>query len=105
VTVAVRDAPDEGRYEVTVDGELAGFAEYTRRRGTLALTHTEVFDRFAGQGLAGRLAAFALDDARARGEHVQPFCPYVRKFIREHPEHLDLVAAGDRGRFDLPAAG
>lgn len=97
----VRDAPDSSRYEIDVDGELAGFAEYHRHGGILALTHTEVFDRFEGQGLAGQLVGFALDDARSRGERVQPFCPYVRRYIAKHDAYLDLVAPDERERFGL----
>lgn len=97
----VRDAAERSRYEISVDGELAGFAEYHRHDGVLALTHTEVFDRFEGQGLAGRLVGDALDDAREKGERVQPFCAYVRRYIGKHDAYLDLVAPDERGRFGL----
>lgn len=104
MTVDIRDVPEQSRYEIHVDGERAGLAEYHRHDGVVALTHTEVDDRFGGQGLAGQLVAFALDDVRARGERVQPFCPYVRRYIGQHDEYLDLVAAEDRDRFALPPA-
>ncbi len=105
MSVTVRDNPDQHRYEILVDDQLAGFGDYKLSPGRIAFTHTEVDDAFAGQGLAGQLVADELADARRRGLAVLPFCPYVRKVIARSPEqYLDLVPAEDRSRFTLPAA-
>src|SRR5712671_1490177 len=100
-TIAVADNPERERYEIHADGELAGFAQYRARPGLLAFIHTEVDDRFEGQGLAGRLIAFALDDARQHGLAVLPFCPFVNSYIRRHREYVDLVPEEYRKSFDL----
>ena len=89
------------RYEISVDGELAGFVQYRAKPGLIALIHTEIGDRFEGQGLGGRLIAHALDDARARGLAVLPFCPFADAYIRRHPEYVDLVPEDRRQAFDL----
>jgi predicted GNAT family acetyltransferase len=47
------------------------------------------------------LIAGALDAARAEGLAVLPFCPFVRRFIDEHREYLDLVPAQRRAEFKL----
>jgi predicted GNAT family acetyltransferase len=99
--IVVSDAPERDRFEVTVDGELAGFIDYRSRRGLLALTHTEVEDRFEGRGLGGRLARFALDQAREQGLAVLPFCPFVNEWIRRHPGYEELVPTAYRANFDL----
>lgn len=99
--IAVADNPEQERYEIRAGGELAGFAEYRAAPGRISFIHTEVDDRFEGQGLGGRLIAFALDDARARDLDVLPFCPFVRAYIRRHPDYLDLVPAAKRPQFDL----
>lgn len=101
--VDVRDNPKLHRYEITVGGELAGFARYTPRDSGADFTHTEIDDRFEGRGLGGRLIGTALDDARRRGWQIVPTCPFVRAFIAKHPEYLELVPADQRARFDLPA--
>ena len=90
----VRDNPDERRYELLVDGELVGELVY-RLRGESAITllHTEVSPSVEGRGLGGRLVAAALDDIRARGLRVVPVCPFVRAYLRRHPESADLVSA------------
>jgi predicted GNAT family acetyltransferase len=89
----VVDNPEQHRYEARVDGELAGFAEYRRRGDRIVFTHTEVDDAFEGHGIGGRLASFALDDARARGLVVVAQCPFIGTYIRRHPEYEDLLNA------------
>jgi predicted GNAT family acetyltransferase len=76
-----REAP---QYELYVGDELAGFLQYSRRNGTIALLHTEVDEAFAGQGLAGRLVAAALEDIRDQGLEMVPVCPYVRSYLARH---------------------
>ena len=89
--VTVADHPERMRYEVQLDDQLAGFANYQRHAGQLVFTHTEIADAFEGQGLAGKLAKGALDDARARGLRVVPRCPFIAEWIRRHPDYSDLV--------------
>jgi len=98
----VVDVEARHRYEIRVDGETAGFAEYHRRgTSTISFTHTVVDDAHAGQGLAGRLARAALDDARSQGLAVLPFCPFIRGWIAKHPDYVDLVPEDRRAEFEL----
>ncbi len=101
----VVDNPDQERYEIRVDGALAGFAVYKRRPGLIAFIHTEVDPRFEGQGIGGQLARSVLDAARADGEQVLPFCPFIRGWIEQHPAYVDLVPSGQRVPFGLVPAG
>ncbi len=66
--------------------------EYKLARGMMIFTHTEVPPVFEGQGVAGKLVRTALEHARAAGLAVWPVCPFVRSYIRRHPEFQDLVA-------------
>ena len=88
----VRDNPDEQRYELLSDGELVGELVYRLRDSRITLLHTEVSPSVEGRGLGGRLVAGALDDIRARGLRVVPVCPFVRAYLRRHPDAADLVA-------------
>ena len=99
--IAVADDREAQRFVITVDGELAGFARYRDRGRAISFVHTEIDDRFEGQGLGGRLVSAALDDVRARGLAVLPFCPFVRGYIERHQEYLDLVPATQRAQFGL----
>ena len=90
-SVHVADAPERSRFEITVDGALAGFAVYRLRPGRITFVHTEIDDAYAGRGLGGRLARAALDDVRARGLAVRPDCPFIKGWIAKHPDYADLV--------------
>jgi uncharacterized protein len=91
------DRPQHERYEIVVDGELAGFVQYRDRDGALDLVHTEVLPAFEGRGIAGRIAQFALEDARRQGRRVVPSCSYIARYIERRPELQDLVAGGQGG--------
>jgi uncharacterized protein len=97
----VVDNREEQRFEALLGDEVAGFLQYRARPGLIALIHTEVDERFAGQGLAGELVAFALDDARARGLAVLPFCPFASQYIQHHREYVGLVPEDRRAAFGL----
>jgi uncharacterized protein len=99
--IVVADAPERRRFEASLGGELAGFLVYREQGGLLALIHTEVEERFEGHGLGGRLARFALDQARGRDLAVLPFCPFVNDWMKRHREYVDLVPAAYRANFDL----
>jgi uncharacterized protein len=97
----VADNPEQERYEIRADGEVAGFIQYHLRDGVIAFMHTEIDPRFRGHGVAGRLAQSSLEAARARHLDVLPYCPYVRRWITEHPEYADLVPEARRPEFGL----
>jgi predicted GNAT family acetyltransferase len=94
--------PQASRYELRDGDTIAGFTEYTRSGDVIAFTHTQIDDAFEGQGLGSVLVRGALDDARAAGLAVLPYCPFVRGFITRHTEYLDLVPASERAGFGLP---
>lgn len=100
-SVTVRDNPDESRFEVLVGRAVAGFADYRLADGRIDFTHTEVFETYAGRGLAKTLATASLDEARTRGLTVRPYCPLYARFIAKNADYLDLVAESDRAQFDL----
>jgi predicted GNAT family acetyltransferase len=82
-----------GRYELHVDGVLAGIADYTERDGVVVLPHTEIDGSRRGQGLGAVLVQGVLDDIQPSGRKVVPACWYVAQFIDEHPAYADLVSS------------
>ncbi|WP_283135486.1 GNAT family N-acetyltransferase [Rhizohabitans arisaemae] len=80
------------RYEIWVEGRLAGFANYRLRPGRVVIPHTEIDPEFEGKGLGSRLARAALDDIRRSELKVTPLCPFIADYIRRNPEYQDLVA-------------
>ena len=91
-TPEVRHAPDRSRFEITIDGRMVGHADYRLDdAGRWVFRHTEVDPDHQGEGLAGTLVAGALDEVRAAGGTIVAECPYVRRFVREHPDYADLT--------------
>ena len=84
--------PAENRYELTVDGVLAGRVGYVEDDGVIDMQHTIVDPAFGGRGLGGRIVEYALTDARERGLRVVPTCSFISRFIDTHPDYQDLVA-------------
>jgi predicted GNAT family acetyltransferase len=99
--ITVADNADRERYEIRVNGRLAGFVKYGLRPESIELVHTEINDEFEGRGLGGRLISFALDDARERGLAVLPTCPFVNDYIQRHRQYAELVPRGRRPDFGL----
>jgi uncharacterized protein len=92
VTSTVRDNPEETRYEIVIDDDVAGFVVYRRMGEAVALVHTEVEPALEGEGVGSELVRATLDDLRTRGERIRPVCPFVSAYIDRHPEYRDLVA-------------
>ena len=89
----VRDNPEQNRFEIVVDGKVAGIVQYERRDGdVIEMVHTEIGDEYEGQGLGGKLARGALDLVRASGSTVIPSCPFIKGWIEKHEDYQDLLA-------------
>jgi len=99
--IAIVDDTDSHRYVIRVDGKRAGLLQYRPHPELIELVHTEIYEEFEGRGLGSQLISFALDDARARGLAVLPFCPFVNDYIQRHRQYVDLVPEGRRKDFEL----
>ena len=98
----VRHLADAYNFAILVDDEVAGYTEYRMGPGVRAFMHTIVDPKFRGQGLAGQLVKFGLDETRAEGLLGEPYCPFTLRYISEHHEYLDLVPKDRRADFELP---
>ena len=100
----VVDVPERGRFEIRQGDRVLGLASYHVDNGQMTLPHTEVDPSVGGQGIGTTLIAGVLDAAHDRGLTVLPYCSFVRHYIQQHPELIDLVAVEDRPHFGLETA-
>ena len=100
----VVDVPERGRFEIRDGDRVLGLASYHVDDGVMTLPHTEVDPGVGGRGIGTALVAGVLEAARERGLHVLPYCSFVRHYIQQHPETVDLVAQEDRPHFGLQTA-
>lgn len=92
MTATVQDNPDRRRFEILIDGEVAGTAAYRLDDGAVRITHTEVDQRYRGQGVGQQLAQGALETLRQQGRQLVPQCSFIQRYLQQHPEYADLVA-------------
>lgn len=75
------------------DEELGGAYYETRPDGGIVFTHTEVDQELQERGLGSALVKGALDQLRtSTNMRIGAACPFVRKFLAEHPEYNDLTS-------------
>jgi uncharacterized protein len=93
--VSIVDNPDHHRVEArTPDGVLAGYSQYTTRNGNIVFFHTEVGEAYEGQGVGSQISQGVVDFVRRTGHRVVPECPFVRDYMRKHPDTHDVLAPG-----------
>ena len=90
--VTVQDNPARHRFELLIDGQVAGFADYRERDGAVVVVHSEVDPAHRGRGLGRVLAGQTLDALRERGAKVVPACPFFARYVADHPEYAEIVA-------------
>ena len=97
----ITDETDERAYIARDEDGEVGRAVYRVRGDLIAFMHTETDDRVQGKGVGSELVRAALDDAKAKGLQVLPFCPFVQHVIEKTPEYADLVPVEYRAKFGL----
>ncbi len=75
------------RFQLEAEGAHA-ILEYRLRDHAINLVHTEVPQQLRGRGLADQLVGAALEYAREHQLRVIPSCPFVKAYLRRHPDAL-----------------
>ena len=93
---------EKSRYEIFIEGKLAGFADYEIEDGTVKFPHTEVDPAFGGRGVGSSLVEFALNEVKKQLKLVAPICPFVAKAISKKPDqYLELVPQAERAKYGI----
>ena len=89
--LTVADRPDHHRFELLRGDELLGRVDYHWEGDRLSLDHTVVDRGRRERGLGSALARGVLDQLRERGVTALPRCPFLARYVAEHPEYADVV--------------
>lgn len=89
----VRNDEARSRYELLLDGEVIGFADYRIEGDEVVFPHTVIDPAHRGRGYGDVLVTGAMEDVRAAGRTVVPRCWFVVEFLELHPEFADLHVA------------
>lgn len=83
----------QNRFEYHSQDGIA-ICEYEESDGIWYLNHTSVPDSMRGQGVAGKLAEFAINHIDAQNGKIVPRCSYIAAYIEKHPQFARLLASG-----------
>ncbi len=95
--IQVVRTPEKDRFEALAGGnEVLGFIDYVEKRGTLYVTHTEVVRE--GMGVGSALARGVLDQLLEAEAEFVVTCPFIKSWVRKHPEYEGRVTLRDQRR-------
>jgi predicted GNAT family acetyltransferase len=83
------------RFEATVESQLC-VASYYLVDGVMRIHHTGVPAALEGRGIAAEIVRAAFAYAAANHLEVEPWCSYVRVYMKRHPESQALLPDGFR---------
>lgn len=89
--LTIRHDPDRQGFFTGTNGSEAELTYREKPNGTLVYNHTYVPDALRGQGIAGKITKYALDWAKENGKKVRATCPYVVKYLENHPEYESIT--------------
>ena len=85
------DNEERHQYEFHVDQYTPKIEYIKSTNGEIYLTHTEVPEKYEGQGIGAELVRAVLEDVRAKKVQIIPQCPFIAQYIYRHPEWADVV--------------
>ncbi len=83
----------ENQFELVLDNGKA-FIEYVLTDDKISLVHTEVPQEYRGKDVASTLTKKVLEYAKSKNYTVIPSCPFIAKYIDNHPEYHALLSEG-----------
>jgi uncharacterized protein len=93
MSLDVRNDEAAKKFYATVDGHEA-VIRYEKTGDVYDLMHTFVPETLRGHGVADQLVRGALDEIRRQGARFVPTCPFVKAFLKHHPEYAEGAEGG-----------
>jgi predicted GNAT family acetyltransferase len=76
----------------TNDGVLMGKINYLIEDNVIVAYHTEAKPEYSSLGVGTALVKRAIAFTRENNYKMVPSCPFIAKYIENHPEHSDILA-------------
>jgi len=93
ITIEHDNQQTNGTYRAEVEGaDRPAVLTWNALGDVRVANHTFTPPQARGMGIAARLVAALIADARAEGFTIVPQCPYVADQFDKHPEWADLRA-------------
>jgi predicted GNAT family acetyltransferase len=92
MSTELRHEPDNSRYALLIDGQLAAVADYRVNEDAISIHRTFTQPNHRGKGLAAQVVEFAVDDIENNSQRrVVPMCWYVADWFERNPERQGLL--------------
>lgn len=92
--LTVVDVPESSRFELLLNGDRVGSADYSLVDDVMTVPHVETDPAHQGQGFAAVLMEGVIDSLRRNSQTIRPVCPYAAAYVRRHPDTQDLLTTG-----------
>lgn len=83
--------PENKRAAAYDDAKNIGESTYSKSEKFWIIDHTLVEDGYEGQGIASKLVAEIVNQARAANVKILPLCPYAKGQFEKRPEYRDVL--------------
>ncbi|MDO5744826.1 MAG: hypothetical protein Q4P23_10180 [Micrococcaceae bacterium] len=91
ITRVIENNQEQHRYQLFVQGELAGFVQYSMRKNELWVHYVQLKRRYKSEETIDHLLLHIVDEVRRKRLALMPFCPAMRIFLAERPDLIRLV--------------
>lgn len=68
-----------------------GESTYSKSEKLWIIDHTFVEEEYGGQGIAKKLVAELVNQARNKGVKILPLCPFAKREFENTPEYADVL--------------
>lgn len=90
--LSVVDVPESSRFELLLDGQRVGLADYSVSGDVMTVPHVETAPEHQGKGFAAVLMGGVIESLRTNGQTLRPVCSYAAAYVRRHPETQDVLS-------------
>jgi predicted GNAT family acetyltransferase len=81
---------EKNRFYIVLDGGECR-VDYTCKGDCMDVFETFVSREERGKGLATKMLKEVMEYAKRNNLKIKPTCPYIKVFLRRHPEYKELV--------------
>lgn len=82
----------ENRAAAYDDEKFIGESTYSKSNKLWIIDHTFVEGNYGGQGIATKLVAKLVDEARKGNIKIIPLCPFAKREFERKEEYLDVLS-------------
>ncbi|WP_298703812.1 GNAT family N-acetyltransferase [uncultured Veillonella sp.] len=89
--IQIKYEPENSRAAAYDKDKNIGESTYSKSEAIWIIDHTLVDEGYGGQGIAGKLVAEIVAQARVAGVKILPLCPFAKREFEKRPEYADVA--------------